>query len=50
MLHQRLKLVKNNVGLFSRLFIASHTRDGGVDTFFAHETQTTPLSLSETSQ
>ena len=50
MLHQKRKLVKNNVGLFSRLFIASHTRDGGVDTFFAHETQTTPLSLSQKSQ
>ena len=36
-LHQKLKLVKNVVGLFSRLFIDSQTRDGDLDTFFALE-------------
>ena len=38
-LHQKLKLVKNNVGLFSRLFTVSQTRDGDIDTVFAHENQ-----------
>ena len=36
-LHQNLKVVKNDVGLFSRLFIDSQTRDGDLHTFFAHE-------------
>ena len=39
-LNQKLKLVTNNVGLFSRLLIASQTRDGDLDTF-------SPPSLSE---
>ena len=46
-LHQKLKLVKNVVGLFSRLFIDSQTRDGDLDTFFALENQATPPPLSE---
>ena len=44
---QKLKLVKNNVSIFSRLFIASQTRDGNLDTCFAQENQATPPSLSE---
>ena len=46
-LHQKLKLVKNDVGLFSCLYIDSQTQDGELDTFFDHENQTTPPSLSE---
>ena len=46
-LNQKLKLVINNVGLFSRLFIASQIRDGDLDTFFAYENQAAPQSLSE---
>ena len=46
-LHQKLKLVKNNVGLFSRLLIDNQTRDGDLDTFFAHENQAIPPSLSQ---
>ena len=38
-LHQKLKLVKNDIGLFSRLFTASQTRDGDLNTLFAHENQ-----------
>ena len=42
-----LKLMKNNIGLFSRLFIACQTRNGDLDTFFAHENQESPPSLWE---
>ena len=38
-LYQKLKLVKNNAGLFSRLFTASQTQDDDLDTLFAHENQ-----------
>ena len=44
---KQLKSMKNNVGLFSRLFIACQTRNGDLDTFFAHENQAIPPSLSE---
>ena len=44
---KQLKSMKNNVGLFSRLFIACQTRNDDLDTFFAHENQATPPSLSE---
>ena len=46
-LHQKLKLVKNNVGLFSRLFAASQTWDGDFDTFFVLKNQAAPPLLSE---
>ena len=46
-LHQKLKLVKNNVGLFSRLLIDNQTPDGDLDTFFAHENKAIPPSLSQ---
>ena len=47
-LHQKLKLVKNNIGLFSRLFVANQTRDGDLDTFLAHENQAASPSPSKT--
>ena len=46
-LHKKLKLVKNNVGLFSYLSITFQTWDGELDVFFAHENQATLPSLSE---
>ena len=38
--------LKNDCFLFSRLFIASQTRDGDLDEFFAHENQACPPTLS----
>ena len=45
---QKLKLVKSDVCLFSRLFINIQTWDGDLDTFFAHENLATPQSPSKT--
>lgn len=39
--------LKNDCSLFSRLFIASQTRDGDLDEFFAHENQACPPALSQ---
>ena len=44
---ENLKAAKANISLFSRLFIACQTRDGDLETFFEHENQTFPPSLSE---
>ena len=44
---EKLKAAKANISLFSRLFIACQTRDGDIETFFEHENQTFPPSLSE---
>ena len=38
--------LKNNCSLFSRLYISCQTRSGDLDTFFSHENQTVPPSLS----
>lgn len=38
--------LKNDCSLFSRLFIASQTRAGDLDEFFAHENQACPPALS----
>jgi len=38
--------LKNDKALFSRLYIASQTREGDVDEFFWHENQSTPPSLA----
>ena len=38
--------LKNDCNLLSRLYISCQTRDGDSDTFFAHENQATPPSLS----
>jgi len=42
----RLCSLKNDCALFSRLYIASQTRGSDIDTFFAHENQAHPPSLS----
>ena len=42
----RLTELKNDRALFSRLYIASQTREGDVDEFFRHENQSTPPSLA----
>ena len=39
--------VKSNVALFSRLFIACQLRESDLETFFQHENQAFPPSLSE---
>lgn len=44
---KRLHQAKNNVSLFSRLFIAWQTRDGDLDNFFSHENQSSPPPLSK---
>ena len=44
---QRLKSVQNDCSLFSRLYIGCQTRNGNVDTFFEHENQAYPPSISE---
>ena len=38
--------LKNDVSLFSRLFIACQNRDGDLDNFFQYENQDYPLSIS----
>ena len=43
---QQLMLMKSDMQLFSRLYIACQTRDGNLDEFFRHENQSCPPSLS----
>ena len=38
--------LKNDCALFSRLYVSCQTRDGDLDTFFTHENQAAPPSLS----
>ena len=47
---QHLNAIKNDCSLFSRLYIASQTRDGDIDEFFCHENQSYPPSLCQASQ
>jgi len=42
----RLTELKNDRALFSRLYVASQTREGDGDEFFRHENQSTPPSLA----
>jgi len=42
----RLTELKNDRVLFSKLYVASQTREGDVDEFFWHENQSTPPSLA----
>ncbi|CAB3998852.1 Hypothetical predicted protein [Paramuricea clavata] len=42
----QLAALKSDCGLFSRLYISCQTRDGDIDTFFAHENQSAPPALS----
>ena len=43
----KLASARNDCSLFSRLYIACQTRDGDLDTFFSHENQPNPPSLSD---
>ena len=40
------KSLKNDIRIFSQLYIATQTRDGDLDTFFSHENSSHPPSLS----
>jgi len=42
---QQMKSLKNNVDLFSRLYIGCQNRDGNLDEFFQHENQACPPAL-----
>ena len=44
---QQMKSLKNDVNLFSRLYIGCQNRDGNLDEFFQHENQAFPPSLSD---
>ena len=44
---QQLTSLKNDVALFSRLYISCQTRDGNLEEFFRHENQACPPSLSD---
>ena len=41
-----ISALKHDRDLFSRLYIACQTRDGDLNTFFSHENQAAPPSLS----
>jgi hypothetical protein len=43
----QLSTLKNNCSLFSKLYIASKIRNGGLDEFFQHENQACPPALSQ---
>ena len=47
---KRLTSLKNDVSLFSRLFIACQNRDGNIEEFFRHENQSSPPSLSQNNE
>ena len=42
---QKLAKAKNDVALFSRLFIACRSRNGDLERFFARENQSSPPAL-----
>lgn len=44
---QLLRTTKSDCDLFSRLYIGCQTRNGNLDTFFSHENQPYPPSISE---
>jgi len=44
---QQIKSLKNDMGLFSRLYIGCQNRDGNLDEFFQHENQDCPPALSD---
>ena len=44
---QQLNNLKNNVELFSRLYIGCQNRDGNLNEFFGHENQSCPPSLED---
>ena len=43
----QMSSLKSNCSLFSRLYIASQTRDGDLQEFFKHENQAYPPALSQ---
>ena len=43
----KMRNMKSNVELFSRLYISCQARDGDLDTFFEHECHNWPPSLAE---
>lgn len=45
-LKSKMLSLKNDLVLFSRLYIACQTRNGSLDEFFKHENQSSPPSLS----
>eukprot|EP00112_Aurelia_sp_Birch-Aquarium-sp1_P007906 Seg1863.1 transcript_id=Seg1863.1/GoldUCD/mRNA.D3Y31 product="hypothetical protein" protein_id=Seg1863.1/GoldUCD/D3Y31 len=47
---KRVASLKNDVALFSRLFIACQNRDGNIEEFFRHENQSSPPSLSQSNE
>ena len=44
---EKLTIAKNNVALFSRMYISCQTREGVLKNFLSHENQMSPPSLSE---
>lgn len=44
---QQIVSIKNDVALFSRLYIGCQTRGGNIDMFFEHENQACPPALSD---
>lgn len=44
---QKLKLLKNDCQLFSRLYIGTTNRSANLDEFFEHENQPFPISISD---
>ena len=42
----KMTALKNDVNLFSQLYIGTQSRDGDLDNFFSHENQSSPPSLS----
>ena len=47
---EMVTLLKSVASLFARLYVACQTRDGDMDTFFSHENQPFPPSLSSFGQ
>ncbi len=43
----KLSTLKSDCNLFSRLYIACQSRDGGLDEFFVHENHSLPPALSQ---
>ena len=44
---KKIKILQNNVALFSKLYISMQSREGDLREFFAHEIQAFPPSLSD---
>ena len=44
--HETVSLLKNETSLFARLYVSCQKRDGDLNTFFSHENQPYPPSIS----